>query len=187
MNLTVPEVHQRERASRRAGQVRFQIKAQTVEDRGRDVARFHGSLGRHAAVVQAAVSRSGELDVERIWVAGDVGEQIINPSNAENQVQGAVLDGLSQALAQEITFEGGKTKQSNFNGFELLRMNQAPPVEVHFHITDNQPTGLGQPSTSAEDHAYQSRPRNRGRNGGRVPFRSRLRALKWKQYSSTNC
>jgi isoquinoline 1-oxidoreductase beta subunit len=108
---------------------------------------FHWShRGYFAEVVRASVSRSGELDVEKIWVAGDVGEQIINPSNAENQVQGAVLDGLAQALSQEITIASGRTQQSNYHNFELLRINQAPPVEVHFRRTDNPPTGLGEPA-----------------------------------------
>ena len=108
---------------------------------------FHWShRGYFAEVVRASVSRAGELDVEKVWVAGDVGQQIINPSNAVNQVQGAVLDGLGQALAQEITLEGGSTVQSNFHNFELLRMRQAPPVEVHFRITDHPPTGLGEPA-----------------------------------------
>ncbi len=108
---------------------------------------FHCShRGYFAEVVRASVSKAGELDVEKVWVAGDVGSQIINPLNAVNQVQGAVLDGLGEALAQEITLEAGATAQSNFHDFKLLRLRQAPPVEVHFRITDNQPTGLGEPA-----------------------------------------
>jgi isoquinoline 1-oxidoreductase beta subunit len=108
---------------------------------------FHFShLGYFAEVVQATVSRKGAVKVDRVWVAADIGSEIINPSNAENQVQGAVLDGIGEALAQEITFRNGRTVQSNFHDFALLRMTQAPPVEVHFRRTEFPTTGLGEPA-----------------------------------------
>ena len=108
---------------------------------------FHFShRGYFAEVVQATVSRDGALKVDRIWVAGDIGSQIINPLNAESNVQGAALDGIAEALAQEITIERGRTVQTNFNNFPLLRMRQAPPIEVHFLKTEFAPTGLGEPA-----------------------------------------
>ena len=108
---------------------------------------FHFShRGHFAEVVQATVSRDGALTVDRVWVAGDVGSQIINPGNAENQVQGAVLDGLAEALGQEITIERGRTVQSNFHDYPLLRMSQTPPVEVYFRKTEYAPTGMGEPA-----------------------------------------
>ncbi len=108
---------------------------------------FHFShRGYFAEVVQVTVSQSGQLRIDKVWVAGDIGSQIINPLNAENQTQGAVLDGIAEALAQEITIEKGRTVQDNFRNFPLLRLVQAPPVEVHWKVTQFPPTGLGEPA-----------------------------------------
>jgi isoquinoline 1-oxidoreductase beta subunit len=109
---------------------------------------FHFShRGYFAEVVQATVSRQGQIKVDKVWIAGDIGSQVINLSNAENNAQGAALDGIAEALGQEITIERGRTKQSNFHDFPLLRLTQAPPViEVHFLKTNNSPTGLGEPA-----------------------------------------
>lgn len=108
---------------------------------------FHFShLGYFAEVVQATVADDGAVKVDKVWVAVDVGRQIINPHGALNQIQGSVLDGLSEALFQRVDIEGGKAVQSNFNDYPLLRINEAPPVEVHFLKSDNPPTGLGEPA-----------------------------------------
>jgi isoquinoline 1-oxidoreductase beta subunit len=114
--------------------------------RGMGIAWYHSHRGHFAEVVEVEVSRAGDLRVAKVWVAADVGSLILNPSNAENQVQGSVIDGLSGALAQEITIENGRTMQSNYHDFPLLRIAQAPPVEVHFLATEYAPTGLGEPA-----------------------------------------
>lgn len=109
-------------------------------------AAFHFShRGYFAEVVRVSVSRDGELDVEQVWVSGDIGSQIINPLNALNNAQGGVIDGMSQALGQEITFAEGRTVQSNFNRYPMARMRDTPRIDVNFVLSDNPPSGLGEP------------------------------------------
>jgi len=113
---------------------------------GMGLAYYFSHLGYFAEVIQATVSPQGEITVDKVWVAGDIGSQIINPLNAENQAQGAALDGISQALGQAITIQAGRVVEGNFDSVPPLRMRQAPPVEVHFLVTDHPPTGLGEPA-----------------------------------------
>jgi isoquinoline 1-oxidoreductase beta subunit len=113
---------------------------------GMGLAYYFSHLGYFAEVVQASVSSAGAITVDKIWVAGDIGNQIINPLNAENQAQGAALDGIGAALGQGLQIEGGKVVQGNFDTVLPLRMRQAPPVEVHFLGSDFPPTGLGEPA-----------------------------------------
>lgn len=108
---------------------------------------FHYSFqGYFAHVAEVSVTANKAVKVHKMWICGDVGSQIINPSGAEAQAQGAVIDGLSELMAQEITLERGRVAQTNYNQHQLLRLKQAPQIEVHFVKTDFAPTGLGEPA-----------------------------------------
>jgi len=107
---------------------------------------FHFSHAGHVAeVAEVSVDANKKLTVHRITVAADVG-LIINPSGAENQCEGAVIDGLSTALGLELSIENGRIQQTNFNQYPILRMKQSPEVVVHFIESDFSPTGLGEPA-----------------------------------------
>jgi isoquinoline 1-oxidoreductase subunit beta len=112
---------------------------------GLGVAFAYCHLGYVAEVVEAAVSPEGEIKINKVWAAVDIGRQIVNPTAAENMVQGAIIDGLGEALNQKITIRNGRVVEDNFDGFSPLTMRQTPPIEVAFVITDNMPTGLGEP------------------------------------------
>jgi isoquinoline 1-oxidoreductase beta subunit len=113
---------------------------------GEGVAFYFSHLGYLAEVVRVRVNAAGEVKVEKVCVVADVGKHIINPSAAVNQVQGAAIDGISSALFQQITFVDGRVQQSNFHDYPLLRIHQAPQVEVHFLKSEFPPTGLGEPA-----------------------------------------
>ena len=113
---------------------------------GMGLAYYFSHLGYFAEVVQATVDAEGAIVVDKVWVAGDIGSQIINPLNAEHQAQGAALDGIGTALGQGLHVRDGKIVQGNFDTVLPLRMRQSPPVEVHFRVTEFPPTGLGEPA-----------------------------------------
>ncbi|WP_408589859.1 molybdopterin cofactor-binding domain-containing protein [Novosphingobium sp.] len=112
---------------------------------GFGVATYFSHRGYFAEVAKVKVEADGQWRVLKVWVVGDCGSTIINPVNAEAQVQGAVIDGISH-LRNEVRFDKGAPAQTQFSDFDLVRMPDAPQVDVHFHITDNPPTGLGEPA-----------------------------------------
>jgi len=115
--------------------------------RGRGIA-SHSSQGGHAAmVVDLTVDAEGQLRVDRVVAAVDVGEQIVNLSGAEQQVQGSVIDGLSALWHQGLDIEAGRVVQSNFHDHRLLRMPESPArIDVHFVRSTHPSTGLGEPA-----------------------------------------
>jgi isoquinoline 1-oxidoreductase beta subunit len=103
--------------------------------------------GYYAEVAEVSVDAAKKVRVNKVWVVGDVGSQIINPSGAENLSQGAVIDGLSEMMSQKITIEKGKVVQTNYHQHGMVRLAQAPPeIDIHYLKTSFSPTGIGEPA-----------------------------------------
>ncbi len=105
----------------------------------------HFSFGTYVAQVADVSIEAGKVRVHKIYCAVDCG-RVINPSGAENQIEGGIIDGIGHALFGELTFEKGVALQKNFNTYKLIRMPDAPlAIEVKFIDTEASPQGLGEP------------------------------------------
>jgi isoquinoline 1-oxidoreductase beta subunit len=105
-----------------------------------------GSYMAHVAEVD--VSKDGEVTVRRVVCAVDCGA-VVNPDTVRAQVQSGVIYGISAALFGQITLKDGRIEQTNFDTYRVLRMSEAPQIEVHIVQNTEHPGGLGEPGTSA--------------------------------------
>ena len=101
-----------------------------------------------AQVVEVQVAKNGEVRVPRVICAVDCGV-VVNPDTVEAQMEGGIMFGLAAALFSEITVKNGRVEQSNFNDYRMLRINEAPEVEVYLVKSGEAPGGIGEPGTSA--------------------------------------
>jgi isoquinoline 1-oxidoreductase beta subunit len=104
----------------------------------------HFTFGSYAAVV-ARVERDAQLGwrVGRLTCVVDCGV-VVNLSGAEAQVQGGLLDGLNAALYGQVNVADGQTRERNFNDYRMLRIDEAPRLDVHFIPSSVAPSGLGE-------------------------------------------
>ncbi len=103
--------------------------------------------GYFAEVAEVQVDSAKKVKVNKVWVAADIGSTIINPSSTDNLTQGAIIDGLSELMAQEITIDKGKVVQTNYDRHPMMRLAQAPPqIEIHYLRSTFSPTGVGEPA-----------------------------------------
>ena len=103
------------------------------------------SHNSYVAEVAEVVMKDGKPVVDRVIVAVDCGI-VINPIGAHNQAEGGVIDGIGHAMYGDFSFENGKPSFANFDDYRLIRMADAPKVEVHFVESKKDPTGLGEPT-----------------------------------------
>ena len=112
--------------------------------KGRGIASHH-SFGTYVAhVAEVAVAKDGSIKVERMVIAVDCG-QIINPDTIKAQFEGAASFALSAALYGAITFKNGRVQQGNFDDYQLVRLNEAPAIEVYLVEGKGPQGGVGEP------------------------------------------
>jgi isoquinoline 1-oxidoreductase beta subunit len=101
-----------------------------------------------AHVAEVEVSKDGAVRVRRVVCAVDCGTAV-NPDTVRAQIQSAIVFGITAALYGEITLKDGRVEQTNFDTYEMLRINEAPAIEVHIVQNSEPPGGMGEAGTSA--------------------------------------
>jgi isoquinoline 1-oxidoreductase beta subunit len=115
------------------------------QGRGLGLSFYFSHAGHVAQVADVSVDAAMNVKVNKITTAVDIGP-VVNLSGAENQVEGSVIDGLSTMMNLQLSIENGRVQEGNFHEYPILRMADAPAVEVHFIQSDYPPTGVGEPA-----------------------------------------
>jgi isoquinoline 1-oxidoreductase beta subunit len=113
--------------------------------RGRGIATHFSFDSYVAQVIEASVDKDGTVRVHRVVCAVDCG-RTVNPDIVKAQMEGGIVFGLTAALKTEITLENGRVQQTNFHDYEMLRMFESPEIEVYIVPSEQNPTGVGEPS-----------------------------------------
>lgn len=112
--------------------------------KGRGIASYH-SFGSYIAEAAEVTVSGKDFKIDRIVAAIDCG-QVVNPESVRAQAESAIIYGLSAALKNEITIKDGAVEQSNFDGYDPIRIDEAPPIEVHLLKSKEDPGGMGEPA-----------------------------------------
>jgi isoquinoline 1-oxidoreductase beta subunit len=115
---------------------------------GRGVSVQHAFATYMAHVAEVEVAKDGAVRVRRVVCAVDCGT-VVTPDTVRAQIQSAVIFGITAALHGEITVKDGRVQQSNFHDYRMLRMNEAPKIEVYIVQNNEAPGGMGEAGTSA--------------------------------------
>jgi isoquinoline 1-oxidoreductase beta subunit len=108
-----------------------------------------------ATVAEVEVDKYGEVRVNRVVLAIDTGI-VVNPDTVVAQMQGGLIFGITAALYGEITIENGRVQQSNFHNYRMLRMDQAPDIQIHIIKSVESPGGIGETGTTAAPPALRN-------------------------------
>jgi isoquinoline 1-oxidoreductase beta subunit len=100
-----------------------------------------------AQVADVSVGPDGDVRVHRVVCAVDCGH-MVNPDTVVAQMEGGIIFGITAALWGEITLDKGRVQQSNFNDYRVMRINEAPQIEVYLVDSRDDPGGIGEPGTS---------------------------------------
>ena len=111
---------------------------------GRGIAGFYSFFSYVAAVAEVSASSAG-YTVNRLICAVDCG-RAVNPNGVRAQVESAAIYALTATLKDAITVDHGRVVQSNFNDYSMVRMKEAPPIEVYIVPSTEAPTGIGEPT-----------------------------------------
>jgi len=115
---------------------------------GRGVCAQHAFGSYIATVTEVDVNEMGKINVRRITSVVDAG-RTVNPDTIAAQVQGGILFGMTAALYGDITLKNGRVQQRNFNDYRMMRINEAPSIDVHVVSSTEDPGGIGEPGCSA--------------------------------------
>jgi isoquinoline 1-oxidoreductase beta subunit len=115
--------------------------------RARGIALMEGYDTYMAQVAEVGLNADGSVKVHRVTVAADLG-RMVNPDTVEAQIQSSVVFGMGPALMQEITVDKGRIQQTNFHQFPLVRMHEAPVIDIVLVDSSEKPGGIGEPATA---------------------------------------